>query len=1263
MVLITATFVCLILSLYYASRIELLRSFAMLEEQQTRENVQRALSVFYDDLSNLDRTSNDYASWDQTYAFIEDHNPTYITSEIPDETFSRIRANVLVLLDRSGTIVFARGFDLKTGKEADLPEDLKPHLAPGALLLRHAGTTSFRSGILMLAGGPMLVASRPILTTAAKGPIRGTLILGRFLNEAEVARLGETVHSPITIISFQNSTLPPDFAAARDNWPGGSFYIHPINEEAIAGYSVIYDIYRNPALILRVTMPRGIYRQGQSSLKYIVLSLLTAGLVFGAVFLFLLEKLVLSRLARISEGVSGIRKSSDFSTRISVSGNDELSKLTSTINRMVDALQASEKRYRDFVENSLGLICTHDLNGVLLSVNPATAQLYGYQSSEMTGRNLVEFVAPSVKHLVSDYLHRIQNQPTSSGLMRIRTKTGEERILSYRNVRHEETGASPYVLGYAQDITERMESQEALRKAHDELDLRVQERTAQQKHLLQLTEAILSSDSSLEDIGKMILRELASVVQHDSRGFFWLDEKTGALSPSALVGSEWISPELESFQIPLGNGILGSIAETGKGELVNNAHLDPRAIYPEGKRVECEHLIGIPVGVKGKHLGVFYMARKSDPGFKTQEYDVVQLFISHLSFAIENARLLEQTKISEQKYRTLFEESKDAVFVSTPDGRFLDINQAGVELFGYSSKDELLQLDISKDLYINQDEREHYRSAMAEQGYVKDYEWKLRRKNGEKLTVLGTASAVRDEKGGVIAYRGIIRDVTRRKQIEETLLQTTGKLKSIFEAFPDVFFRVDERGNVLDYMAGRNSGLYAPAAAFRKKKIQEMLPADAASLMENAIVRVLRTGTMHNVEYLSQTQRGEEYFEARLLPFFDKQVIVIERNITEQKKAVQALRQSEMKYRSVTQSASDAIIATDSHGVIISWNKGAETVFGYFEEEVLGRSVSMLVPEQYRYTRRRSLERSRASHVIATAIELHGLRKNGTEFPLELSLATWSTEEGLFYTGIVRDITERKKSEQEIRQLNEELERRVRQRTAELEAVNKELSAFSYSVSHDLRAPARKIDGFSQLLLEEYNKNLDAQGQHYLERIRVATKHMSQLIDDMLNLSRVTRSEMVQKHVDLTAMARSIAAELQQEQPERKIEFQVQEGLTANGDERLLRVVMQNLLGNAWKFTGKRPVGYVEFGLTQKNGACAFFVRDNGAGFDMTYADKLFGAFQRLHTEKEFEGTGIGLATVQRIIHRHGGAVWAESAVEQGSTFYFTLQQSDVMHG
>jgi signal transduction histidine kinase len=253
---------------------------------------------------------------------------------------------------------------------------------------------------------------------------------------------------------------------------------------------------------------------------------------------------------------------------------------------------------------------------------------------------------------------------------------------------------------------------------------------------------------------------------------------------------------------------------------------------------------------------------------------------------------------------------------------------------------------------------------------------------------------------------------------------------------------------------------------------------------------------------------------------------------------------------------------------------------------------------------------------------------------------------------------ERIRAEAELERLNQEsrveLERRVQERTAQLEAINKELEAFCYSVSHDLRAPLRSIRGFSEVLVERYSDKLDAQGQEFLRRAVHSCRHMDSLIDDLLKLSRVTRAELQVQPVDLTNMASTIAEELRKTEPGRRTKIIIEPGLRTEGDERLLRVALDNLINNAWKFTGKQPEGRIEFGKTTSPQK-AFFIKDNGAGFDMRYQERLFGVFQRLHSAAEFPGTGVGLATVQRIINRHGGKTWGEGEVNRGATFYFTL--------
>ncbi|MGH9860954.1 MAG: PAS domain S-box protein, partial [Candidatus Acidiferrales bacterium] len=333
--------------------------------------------------------------------------------------------------------------------------------------------------------------------------------------------------------------------------------------------------------------------------------------------------------------------------------------------------------------------------------------------------------------------------------------------------------------------------------------------------------------------------------------------------------------------------------------------------------------------------------------------------------------------------------------------------------------------------------------------------------------------------------------------------------------------------------------------------------------------------------------------------------LVVATDITARKQAEGALRASEERFRSVVEAASDAVVSADEAGNIIQFNSAAERIFGSPADEMIGQPLTVLMPPSLRSAHRAGFERYHSTgeaHVLGKTVELIGLRKNGEEFPIELSLESWRSGENVFFTGLLRDITERKRAEQFLRQ-----------QKAELESANHELEAFCYSVSHDLRAPLRGIDGFSQALLEDYADRLDARGKDHLHRVRAATQRMATLIDDLLDLSRVTRTEMRREQVDLTQCAESVAAELQKSQPQRKVEFRITPGLAAEGDARLLRQILENLLSNAWKFTSKHSSAHIGFGVTHHNGKPVFFVSDDGAGFDPAYADRLFGVFQRLH--------------------------------------------------
>ncbi|MCE3000466.1 MAG: PAS domain S-box protein [Betaproteobacteria bacterium] len=840
----------------------------------------------------------------------------------------------------------------------------------------------------------------------------------------------------------------------------------------------------------------------------------------------------------------------------------------------------------------------HDRNLKVLYCNRAAEEAFGYANDELFGLDAMDFLVPDhLREIVAERRARVRE-----GALDVRgnnenlRKDGKTIICEWRNARiTDESGRFAGILAVAQDITERTTMIAALEESEE-----------------RYRQIFASTPLPMWVAEPINLRFLAVNDAMVEKYGYSRDELQRMTAIDLLVEDQ------RDF-------VMHQLIER-----------DPHRLA----RFLRKH-----VTKEGEMLTVEITAQAFQFGGQTARLVVANDFT-------DRQRALSALEISEARLRAIFEQALVGIGIRdiSMRPRLVKVNPRLCEILGYSEAElmGLSTLDITAPEDIDASARMNRELLSGEKDSYSRRKQYIR-KDGRRIWTDLTVSRIRESSGEISQSYVLIvlQDVTERVQQEAMLIESEARYRQIFALTPlPMYLRDEETLRFIDVnRACHELYGYTREEMLGISLIDIQTPEGKARYLEQPYNRLI--GSVERLQKQHQRRDGRRIeVEIHAYPTMlggRKVRLVLVRDMSEQLKMERLVRDNERRLRAIA----------DNVPAVIAYFADQESTqyinFAYDRWFGQGATCTAFIEEIQQL-----LELAFAGKEVA---EERALETLGGRRVMRLTLLPQRGDnnvvEGVYLMGY--DLTDFRRAEAEVRQLNAELEQRVEQRTRALAAANRELESFSYSVSHDLRAPLRTIDGFSQILIEEYSERLDDSGRGYLERVRAGSQRMARLIDDLLELARVTRRDLQIRSCDLTGMARDIVRELRQGSPGRAVRCEIADGMHVDADPGLLQIALDNLMRNAWKFTGLQAEPLIVVGMEPAETSMAFFVRDNGVGFDIAYANKLFGAFQRLHSESEFQGTGIGLALVQRVIRRHGGQVWARAEPGKGATFYFSL--------
>ena len=871
---------------------------------------------------------------------------------------------------------------------------------------------------------------------------------------------------------------------------------------------------------------------------------------------------------------------------------------TSFENIITSSLSPAEEKFRALAEHSPDIIARFDKALKHIYVNPEGLRMLGKPADAVIGKTAQETGAPELyRHLWKEGIEKVLESGQAIAVADyIPTENGKRFYHSNCVPEYGVDGLVSNVLVVSRDLTERKKTEETLR-------------TSEERY--------------------------RSILENIQDGYIRANDKgiVTMVSPSAvhMYG-------IDSFPEMIGIPALSLYKKPED----RNRLLEELKNHGKVTDFECEALrkdgLSVHVSLNAQY---HYDAQGQIQGTEAFVRDITER-----KKAVEILR----------RQADLLRLSYDAIIVWQMNGVIESWNCGAEQLYGFTENEVLGKVTHKLLATVHPEPWAQIKIELREKGV---WEGELRHytKDGREVIVSARKQLIHGD-DGVDRVLEINRNITENKRAEEALRQSEERHRMLFETMTEGFalheIVTDDKGQPCDYRFLDVNPAFERQTGLKKinligKRIREVMPGIESHWIENYGKVVLTGEPLHMENYASDLKRWYSVFSYRPEP---GRFAVIFSDITDRRKAEEALRESEVRLRRFYESSLIGVIYWNMDGVISDANDKFLQMVGYTREELVAGGIDWInmTPPEYRHLDEQSAKELKATGVNKKPFEKEYIRKDGTRLPI---IVAGAMLDEVRFNGVafVLDITERKKAEADVSKMSEDMAIRNR----ELEFMNKELESFIYSVSHDLRAPIRTMAGFAKFLMDDYPNELDDQGKHYLSRIQAGSEKMIRLVEDLLKLSRISRQEISLAEIDLSSQASSVIAELRQTNPGRNVEVDIQSDIKASADPRLIEVALSNILGNAWKFTSKTEKAHIEFRSVEKNGKTVYFVKDNGAGFDQTYTDKMFQPFHRLHTETEFEGTGIGLAIVERVIHRHNGTIWAEGEPGKGATIYFTL--------